>query len=111
MFIKHYCLILIINFFLEAPISVYGEGSYAISAVKEMKVTDEFLGLDVNTRKCQNKELFETCTTRQYLENIREKCNCVPFPLQDFTDPNLVAKFNVHISIYLSLFLVSHLQR
>ena len=82
---------------------MYGEGSYAISAVKEMKVTDEFLGLDVNTRKCQNEEPFESCTTRQYLENIREQCNCVPFPLQNFTDLNLVTQQIVQLAVDFSI--------
>ena len=67
-----------------APITVYGEGTYAISDVKEIKVTDEYLGLDENIRKCQNTEAFEDCTTRNHIETVRETCNCVPYSLKGF---------------------------
>ena len=46
---------------------LYGEGSYAISAVKAMSVTEEYLGLDEEVRNCQMKEDFENCTTRHGL--------------------------------------------
>ena len=63
-----------------------GEGTYALTAVKEIDVTEEFLGLDTETINCQNKELFEDCTTRQYLEKLQQECLCVPYRLRNFTE-------------------------
>ena len=50
-----------------------------------MKVTNDYLGLDEDVRKCQNIEPFENCTTRQYLDSVLEQCKCVPFALRDFS--------------------------
>ena len=49
---------------------MYGGGNYALTAVKEMSVTDQFLGLKEEDKKCQNLESFESCTTRNYLQSI-----------------------------------------
>ena len=74
----------------KEPIRVYGEASIAISDVKEMEATDEYLGLDERTRKCQDKEPFENCTTRQYLDRVQNVCNCVPYALRDFSENHTV---------------------
>ena len=63
-----------------------GEGTYALTAVKEIDVTEEFLELDTETINCQNKQLFEDCTTRQYLEKLQLECKCVPYSLRNFTE-------------------------
>ena len=73
-----------------APIQVYGEGNYAISVVKEIKVTYEYLGMDENVRNCQSIEPFENCTTRQYLESVQRECNCIPYGLRDFSKDIMV---------------------
>ena len=54
-----------------APRKMYGEGNFALTAVKEMSVTNPFLRLKEEDRKCQNLESFEDCTTRSYLNSIR----------------------------------------
>ena len=69
---------------------MYGKAILAVSDVKEMKVTDEYLGLDEKVRKCQNDEPFENCTSRQYIENVKKQCGCVPYALRDFTKENSV---------------------
>ena len=80
----------------SAPIYLYGDGNFAISDVKEVKVTEEFLGLDDSTKNCQNREPYENCTTRHYLETVQLKCNCVPYALKDFSKANQVGGcFNV----------------
>ena len=50
-----------------------------------MKVTNDYLGLDEDVRKCQNIEPFENCTTRQYLDYVQKQCKCVPYALRDFS--------------------------
>ena len=49
--------------------------------MKEMKVTDSFLSLNKEVRGCQNVEPFEDCTTRNYLESLRNNCGCIPFAM------------------------------
>ena len=43
-------------------------------AKKEIFVTDSFLGLNENTRNCQNIETYNDCKTRLYVENLRKEC-------------------------------------
>ena len=88
--ISYYLLILIVYSFFLAPLILSGEGNYALSVIKEVEVTDDFLGLKLPTRKCQNDEKYEDCTTRKYLKKIQKHCNCVPYQLRNFTIPNQV---------------------
>ena len=75
--------------FSEA-LKLTGEGSYALTSVKEIQATEEFLGLDIETRKCQTEEIFEDCTTRKYLDQLEQKCGCVPYNIRNFTKDNQV---------------------
>ena len=59
-----------------------------MSAVKEIRVTEDYLGLEEETRKCQNQESFEECTTREYLEMFKQLCNCIPYGLSMLTAQN-----------------------
>ena len=72
------------SIYIIAPVRLHGEGSYAITDVKEITVSDDFLGLDETIRKCQNIEPLENCTTRQYLDIVKKQCKCVPFALHTF---------------------------
>ena len=76
---------------LSAPVTFFGEGSYEISAVKKIIATEEFLTLDEDIRGCQMKETFESCTTRQYLDNVQNQCNCVPYALMKSIASSLVS--------------------
>ena len=71
-----------------------GEGNYALSVIKEVEVTDDFLGLQLPTRKCQNDEKYEDCTTRKYLTKLENECHCVPYRLKNFTIQNQVYLHN-----------------
>ena len=81
---------LYLTIFLIAPLELHGEGNYALNVVKEIKITDDFLSLDVKTKKCQNKESVRDCSTRKYLKKLEENCNCVPYKLRNFTKENQV---------------------
>ena len=76
-----------------APLRLYDGGTYAISDVKEVLVTEDYLGLDEEVRKCQVQEIFEECTTRNYLTAIQEQCNCIPYSLRTFPWLNQVRFF------------------
>ena len=55
-----------------------GEGEYNLNILKEISVTDSFLELDESTRGCQNVETLDNCTTRYFLNSLREICGCIP---------------------------------
>ena len=65
---------------------LYEEGEYALTAVKEIQVTDDFL--DIKTKNCQIKESYEDCTTRSYLQRVELECKCLPYRLRNFTAKN-----------------------
>ena len=69
-----------------APLELYGEGNYAISDVKEVKATEAFLELDVQTKRCQEKESIEACSSRLHLSMIRKQCQCIPLNLLNTTN-------------------------
>ena len=62
--------------FIVAPLILFGEGNYALTDVKEIDVTEEYLGLDENIKHCQNRETFQQCQAREYIRNGLEKCKC-----------------------------------
>ena len=64
------------------PVELSGEGEYNLNVLKEIEVTPYFLGLDQTTRFCQNEEMFESCTTRQYIDTLLEQCGCLPFNIR-----------------------------
>ena len=63
----------------------FSAGSYAMSALKLMTGTDNFKNLPFEKRKCQI-ENFETCHVKKYIEQVVEKCDCVPWVLSSALD-------------------------
>ena len=72
------------------PLKLYGEGTYTISTVKDIKVTDSFSGLNDDERKCQYRESFESCTTREFRTMVDKQCGCIPYALWNSSNPNQV---------------------
>ena len=79
-----------------------GEGEYNLNILKEIKVTDSYLGLDPSIKGCQNTETLENCTTRYYIDNLIAQCKCVPF--------NMGQLARVHFNDFLgcNLFIVKY---
>ena len=50
----------------------FGGGTYKMTAVKKMTVTDDFLNMPLNVRKCEVQP-FEECRSRK----LRAECRCV----------------------------------
>ena len=69
-----------------------------------MKVTNDYLGLDEDVRKCQNIEPFENCTTRQYFDSVLKQCKCVPFALRDFSKSKMTTVGKLQIKVTHNLF-------
>ena len=70
------------------PLKLFGEGEYALTSVKQIKVTNDYLKL--KNKKCQGKESYEECTTRSFLRRVEQECNCLPYRLRNFADKNQV---------------------
>ena len=64
------------------PVRLFGEGQYNLNNIKEIAVTDSFLGLDKDIRKCQNIETYDDCKTRLHVEHLRQECGCLPLSLR-----------------------------
>ena len=62
--------------------SLYGEGEYNLNVLKQIKITDSYLGLDQNVRGCQNDISFTDCTTKQYIDSLLNQCGCLPLNIR-----------------------------
>ena len=71
-----------LQIFLAEPLKLQGEGEYNLDVVKEVKVTDSFLSMDEEDRGCQNKEDYQDCTTRHYIDQVKKTCKCLPLYLK-----------------------------
>ena len=58
-----------------------GEGQYNLNAIKVIKVTESFLGLDRSHKDCQSTEELDECTTRQFLDAYLDNCGCLPLSI------------------------------
>ena len=50
--------------------------------MKEIKASDSFIGLNTETRNCQNFETYDECKTNIYIENMKRLCGCLPLSLR-----------------------------
>ena len=62
--------------------TLYGEGEYNLNVLKQIKITDSYLGLDQNVRGCQNDISFTDCTTKQYIDTLLDQCGCLPLNIR-----------------------------
>ena len=59
-----------------------GEGEYNLNELKVIEVTDSFLSMDQEDRKCQSNEPILNCTTKYYTEELIKQCGCLPFNIR-----------------------------
>ena len=65
-----------------------GEGQFNLSILKEIAVTDSFLGLDSDVIKCKRyyiEDSHDSCMTRYIWEQMRQNCKCLPFGINNAT--------------------------
>ena len=72
------------------PVLLLGEGEYNLNVLKESEVTNSFLSLSKDERKCQNEESYAKCTTRHYIDTMNKKCGCLPISI----NPNYTVNQN-----------------
>ena len=58
------------------------EGQYNLNNLKEISVTESFMGLDIKTRNCQSIDKYNECKTMLHLDNLRDECGCLPLSLR-----------------------------
>ena len=78
------------NINILEPVVLYGEGIYNLNVLKEIKVTDSYLGLDEKFKNCQNEESIHSCTTRHYIRNFLDHCGCLPKSIRVLMEVTLV---------------------
>ena len=70
------------NKFCEEPVNLSLERNYYLNVIKEITVTDSFLSMDKGTTKCQDYEPYDDCKTKNYINNLVNKCQCLPFQIR-----------------------------
>ena len=59
-----------------------GEGKYNLNVLKEIEVSDDFLGLDQEQKECQNETTLQECKSKLYIDTLLDKCGCLPLGLR-----------------------------
>ena len=67
-----------------AQYRAYKPGTYAISSLKKMTGTKSFVELPENQKRCRVHNR-EECQTKDFLDQVWNKCKCVPWTLLDNT--------------------------
>ena len=70
------------NQIFSEPLKLYGEGEYNLNAVKQIRVTSDYLSLEKNVIKCQTEESFENCTTQHHIDHLLDQCHCLPLSIR-----------------------------
>ena len=66
--------------------------------VKEFTVTEDFLGLDLKTKNCQDEQTWYECKTKNFFLAITNNCHCVPFSMRNYTSTtNMKVSFLIKI--------------
>ena len=73
------------------PIILHGAGKHDLTDIKEIQVTESFLGLDEGTKRCQTGQSHTDCLTELYRETLRATCGCAPANSLSFYPPKVIA--------------------
>ena len=79
--IQFYDVVISFHFSLLDSVGIFEEGKYNLINIMETSVTDSFMGLDRDVRKCQKTEAYDYCKTWLYVDNLRKECGCLPLSL------------------------------
>ena len=68
------------------PLHLELENEYNLNVVKEISATELFLSdslfMDKDVRKCQDDETIDECVTGKYINDLKDKCKCLPLNLR-----------------------------
>ena len=68
------------------PLILTGGGHFSLSGVKEVAVSEEFLGLGEETTGCQTEQSRADCLTGKYLARALNTCHCAPLNIRSHYD-------------------------
>ena len=71
---------------------------YNLNNIKQISVTDDFLTLDEEVTKCQNKESYMDCTTKVYIDTLLKDCQCLPLAIRQQYNQVLIELSSLHCS-------------
>ena len=74
-----------------AQYTAYGPGTYALSSLKRMTGTESFMELPDEQKRCRVHKR-EECQTKKFLDQVWNKCRCVPWALMDGTLPAYIQR-------------------
>ena len=57
-----------------------------MTVAKEIQISDDFKAFDVTVKKCQEVDMPGDCKTSKIRNKIQEECNCVPYPILNFSN-------------------------
>ena len=80
----------------------FGPGVYSMHILKKMTGTKSFLKLQDNQKNCQVNDQ-ELCQTKNFLDGVKERCNCVPWPVAPENNNNEVSIVSI-VQAYICLF-------
>ena len=63
------------------PLVLSGDGHFSLSGVKEVRVSQEFVGLGQEITSCQTARSRADCLTGDYLARAMETCHCAPLSI------------------------------
>ena len=72
----------ILSWLDPVPLMLEGEGHFVLTAIKDIEVTEEFVGLGHTVTRCQEEEFRLDCQARKYREKVLSQCRCAPFHLR-----------------------------
>ena len=64
------------------PLQLNGEGHYVLTDIKNIEVTDQFVGLGRTVTRCQTEEFRLDCQARRQKEKVLSQCRCAPYSLR-----------------------------
>ena len=71
------------------PLVLLGEGHYVLSSIKQITVTEEFVGLGEKVTRCQTEEYRVDCLSRRFRDSLLASCKCSPWNLRSHLGSSL----------------------
>ena len=70
------------------PLYLELENNYNLNVIKELKTASSFFLIDETVRKCKDDLTFDECVTNKYIDELIEKCKCLPLTLRFTNEVN-----------------------
>ena len=74
------------------PLVLEEEGWYALSDIKKIEVTRQFIGLGERVTQCGTTEFRVDCLSKKYLEKVLSTCGCAPLSLKSYAEHEVSIK-------------------